>query len=225
MVRCWLANDVTWAVVTRLNHYRSRRKQEIALTRLSASASDAHATHFVAFKTEMIMNARLKRPAPVRQVDASCFLDLALRCARNLYRASNRRMPEARALAIWLRQAASTFGLIDAAIPDYEVPLRNKRNGVSVRDWHKSVPYMWFVPALSTAFGTLIRCARSAWRDSPAYREVLRRSSFKAAISSGPNRCIASAADMIFLCAAARFFRAGAVPRRDPASRPTHAMT
>ena len=46
------------------------------------------------------MNARFKRPVPVRQVGASCFSDLALCCARNLYKASNRRMPEAQALAI-----------------------------------------------------------------------------------------------------------------------------
>ena len=64
------------------------------------------------------MNARFKRPLPVRQVGASCFSDLALCCARNLYKASNRRMPEAQALAIWLGRAASTFGLTDAAVPE-----------------------------------------------------------------------------------------------------------
>jgi len=83
------------------------------------------------------MNARFKRPVPMRQVGASCFSDLALCCARNLYKASNRRMPEAQALAIWLGQAASTFGLTDAAVPDYEALLRNKRGGISLRDWHK----------------------------------------------------------------------------------------
>ena len=84
------------------------------------------------------MNARSKRmTARARHVGANAFLDLAVRCACNLYRASDRRMPEARALAIWLNQTASAFGLAEAVIPDDETLHRTRRGGISLRGWRK----------------------------------------------------------------------------------------
>ena len=47
---------------------------------------------------------------------------MALDCARNVYEAVDRRMPEAAALANWLRQSAAAFGLPDTAIPDDDHP-------------------------------------------------------------------------------------------------------
>ena len=43
---------------------------------------------------------------------------IALDCARSIHEAVDRRMPEAAALANWLRQSAAAFGLPDTAIPD-----------------------------------------------------------------------------------------------------------
>ena len=43
---------------------------------------------------------------------------LALRCARNVYEAIDRRAPEAGGLASWLSENAAAFGLSDEAIPD-----------------------------------------------------------------------------------------------------------
>jgi transitional endoplasmic reticulum ATPase len=84
------------------------------------------------------MNVRAKQiTAPARDVDASRPFDLALHCARNVYAASNRRMPDARALAIWLAQTASAFGLAETAVPDDEALYGTRRGAISLRDWHK----------------------------------------------------------------------------------------
>ena len=58
------------------------------------------------------MSAPFKRHSPPaqRQAGASGKL-LALDCARNVYEAIDRRMPEAAALAAWLGQNAAAFGL------------------------------------------------------------------------------------------------------------------
>ena len=58
------------------------------------------------------MDVRCKRTtAPARHVGANRPFDSALDYARNVYAASDRRMPEGRALAIWLGQTASALGL------------------------------------------------------------------------------------------------------------------
>ena len=62
---------------------------------------------------------------------------MALDCARNVYEAVDRRMPEAAALANWLRQSAAAFGLPDTAIPDDDAPRRSRRRGVPAPDWRK----------------------------------------------------------------------------------------
>ena len=62
---------------------------------------------------------------------------MALDCARSIYEAVDRRMPEAAALANWLRQSAAAFGLPDTAIPDDEAPRRSRRRGVPMPDWRK----------------------------------------------------------------------------------------
>ncbi len=46
-------------------------------------------------------------------------------------------MPEAPALANWLGQSASTFGLAEAAVPDDEALHRARGRGVTVDDWRK----------------------------------------------------------------------------------------
>ncbi len=84
------------------------------------------------------MNAPFERcQALARRVGANGFLRLALRCARNIHGATDRRMPEAPALANWLSQSASTFGLAEAAVPDDEALHRARRRGVTVDDWRK----------------------------------------------------------------------------------------
>ena len=78
------------------------------------------------------MSAPFERRSPAaRRVGTNGFLRLALRCARNVYAASDRRMPEGRALAIWLGQTASALGLAEAAVPDDEALHRAKRRGVA----------------------------------------------------------------------------------------------
>ena len=62
---------------------------------------------------------------------------MALDCARSVYEAVDRRMPEAAALANWLRQSAAAFGLPDTAIPDDDTPRRSRRRGVPALDWRK----------------------------------------------------------------------------------------
>jgi len=84
------------------------------------------------------MNAPVKRRSlPVRQICTNGFLRLALRCARNVFDATDRRMPEARALASWLSQSASAFGLADAAVPDDDALHHARRRGVTAQDWRK----------------------------------------------------------------------------------------
>ena len=83
------------------------------------------------------MNARFKRPVPVRQVGASCFSDLALCCARNLYKASNRRMPEAQALAIMTKplpcDAFAHLGRqVDVAASVLRAALAGQESGVNI---------------------------------------------------------------------------------------------
>jgi hypothetical protein len=62
---------------------------------------------------------------------------MALDCARGVYEAVDRRMPEAAALANWLRQSAVAFGLPDTAIPDDDAPRRSRGRGVPMPDWRK----------------------------------------------------------------------------------------
>jgi transitional endoplasmic reticulum ATPase len=62
---------------------------------------------------------------------------MALDCARGVYEAVDRRMPEAAALANWLRQSATAFGLADPAIPDDDTPRRSRGRGVPMPDWRK----------------------------------------------------------------------------------------
>jgi hypothetical protein len=59
---------------------------------------------------------------------------MALDCARSVYEAVDCRMPEAAALANWLRQNASAFGLPDTAVPEYDPPYRSLGPGVPMPD-------------------------------------------------------------------------------------------
>ena len=84
------------------------------------------------------MNAQFKqRSARPRQIVADNLLPLALRCARNVYGAVDRRMPEARALAGWLRESAAAFGLADTTLPDDDAFFRSKNRGLAVQDWRQ----------------------------------------------------------------------------------------
>jgi AAA+ superfamily predicted ATPase len=78
-----------------------------------------------------------QRPPAARRAGPNGFLRLALLCARNVYDATDRRMPEAPALANWLGQNASAFGLADAALPDDDAFRHPRRRGVAVQDWRK----------------------------------------------------------------------------------------
>lgn len=75
---------------------------------------------------------------------------LALQCARDVYRAIDRRMPEAAALASWLAQNATALGLPESAVPDVESG-RSRRRGVTINDW--------------TKVGTALECAVSGRPD------------------------------------------------------------
>ena len=84
------------------------------------------------------MNVRHKRTmAPERHLVANRSFDLAPYCARNVYVASDRRMPEGRALAIWLCETASALGLAETAVPDDGALHRTRRGAISLRDWQK----------------------------------------------------------------------------------------
>ena len=59
--------------------------------------------------------------------------ELALFCARNIYALTNRKSPEAVALADWLSQHVMAFGLSEDAVPDLIGPSRLR--GVNPSDW------------------------------------------------------------------------------------------
>ena len=54
-----------------------------------------------------------------------------------MYQATDRRTPEAAALARWLAENASAFGLSESAVPDDDGPGRSRRRGVATADWSK----------------------------------------------------------------------------------------
>jgi hypothetical protein len=60
-----------------------------------------------------------------------------LACARGVYEAVDRRMPEAAALANWLRQSAAAFGLPDTAVPDNDALYQLRSCGVPAQAWRK----------------------------------------------------------------------------------------
>jgi transitional endoplasmic reticulum ATPase len=83
------------------------------------------------------MSALFARHPVTRGVATSGSL-LALECARNVHAAVDRRMPEACAVASWLAQSATAFGLSDADIPGDPDDLgRSRRRGVPAPDWRK----------------------------------------------------------------------------------------
>jgi transitional endoplasmic reticulum ATPase len=88
---------------------------------------------------EIDMSAPFKRHyAVARSGNAGASgMRMALDCARNVYEAVDRRMPEAAALANWLGQNAAAFGLTDTTVPEYEPPYRSRCRGVPVLDWRK----------------------------------------------------------------------------------------
>ena len=61
------------------------------------------------------MSAPWERRRTVARNAGTSGRRMALDCARSVYEAVDRRMPEAAALANWLRQNASAFGLPDTA--------------------------------------------------------------------------------------------------------------
>jgi Cdc6-like AAA superfamily ATPase len=72
-----------------------------------------------------------------RRLRVNGFLRLALHCARNVFDATDRRMPEARALADWVGQSAAPFGLADADLPNDEASFNAKRRGIAADDRRK----------------------------------------------------------------------------------------
>src|SRR5579875_2883084 len=75
------------------------------------------------------MNAPNRRRTVLRDALPSNAPSLALQCARNVYRAVNRHMPEAGALAVWL---------VGSAVPDDDsIGRRSRHGGVTVTDWNK----------------------------------------------------------------------------------------
>ena len=78
----------------------------------------------------------MRRSPAARRVGTNGFLRLALRCARNVHDATDRRMPEAQVLANWLGQNAAALGLAEAAVPDDDA-LHRANAAVSRQDWRK----------------------------------------------------------------------------------------
>jgi hypothetical protein len=78
-----------------------------------------------------------RRSSTARRAGTNGYLRLALRCARNVYDATDRRMPEAPTLAHWLTQSAAVFGLADADVPEDDALYRAKRGGIAVETWRK----------------------------------------------------------------------------------------
>ena len=107
------------------------------------------------------MNASFERRRALAWNTNTSGARMALDCARSLYEAVDRRMPEAAALTNWLRQNAAAFGLPDTAVPDYEPPYRSRCRGVPALDWRK------IGSALTSAEGALTQDA-----DSPADRWI-----------------------------------------------------
>jgi hypothetical protein len=62
---------------------------------------------------------------------------MALNCARSVYEGVDRRMPEAAALANWLRQSATAFGLPDTAVQDNDALYQLRSCGVPAQAWRK----------------------------------------------------------------------------------------
>jgi len=84
------------------------------------------------------MSARnQRRRASRRGVPYGFTSSLGLESASNVYRAVDRRMPEAGALAKWLLENAAALGLPESAVPDDDSLDRSRRRGVSVTDWEK----------------------------------------------------------------------------------------
>ena len=78
-----------------------------------------------------------RRRASLRGAPGSATPPLALQCARNVYQATDRRIPEAAALARWLAENAAAFGLPESAVPDDDGPGRSRRGGVAAADWQR----------------------------------------------------------------------------------------
>jgi hypothetical protein len=107
---------------------------------MATSASDAQVVHpfCIEHRETVEMSAPFERRSSAAwRVGTNGFPLLALRCARNVLDATDRRMPEAQVLAKWLSQNAAAFGLADAAVPDDDALYRAKRRGLAVQDWRK----------------------------------------------------------------------------------------
>jgi AAA+ superfamily predicted ATPase len=86
------------------------------------------------------MNTVVQRRCVRLRRTATSGMILTLACARHVHKAVDRRMPEAAALAAWLAQHATTFGLPDGTVPDDDDGDRHaraRRHGVAAPDWHK----------------------------------------------------------------------------------------
>ncbi len=77
-----------------------------------------------------------RRRAPTRAAAGSFTSQFAIQCARNIFAAVERHMPEAPALATWLLENAASFGLPENAVPDDDWSQRRRR-GVTAADWKK----------------------------------------------------------------------------------------
>jgi hypothetical protein len=78
-----------------------------------------------------------RRSAAARCGGERGLLRLALCCARNVHGATDRRMPEAYALAGWLSQSASTFSFDEEEAPGDLAIERGARHGVPAQEWRK----------------------------------------------------------------------------------------
>jgi transitional endoplasmic reticulum ATPase len=72
---------------------------------------------------------------------------VALECARNVYEAVDRRMPEAAALANWLGQSATALGLPDPVMPDDDAFRLSRRRGIPAPVWRKIGPALTLADA------------------------------------------------------------------------------
>ncbi|WP_395665989.1 AAA family ATPase [Methylocella sp.] len=98
------------------------------------------------------MSASIRRRRGALVSTGAGGAQIAVACAANIYETVDRRMPEADALASWLRQTALTIGFLESTVVEDLSFSRPCGRGVSAPDWRK--------------MGTAIRSAVRAHADS-----------------------------------------------------------
>jgi len=68
---------------------------------------------------------------------AEPLINVTLSCARNVYAATDHKMPEARAVAMWVCEQASRLGVVERLLPDADAPWRKDLGAITGKDWRR----------------------------------------------------------------------------------------